>query len=57
MNFPRFFFRVEHLPREDNLLSDALSCWAYLAFQALADVTKYGSVNDDLDMEAFIEEE
>jgi len=55
--FSRFYLRVEYLPGEDNLLPDALSRWAYPASQALADLTKHGSVQDDLDMQALIEEE
>ena len=55
--FSRFFLRVEYLPGVDNLLLDAMSRWAYPASQALADLTKHGSVQDEMDMEALIEEE
>ena len=41
----------------DNILPDALSRWAYPASQTLADITKHGSVQDEMDMEALIEEE
>ncbi len=55
--FSRFFLRVEYLPGEDNLLPDALSRWAYPASKALADLKKHGSIQDERDMEARIEEE
>ena len=42
---------------EDKLFPDVLSSWAYPASQALANLTKNGSVQDALDMQALIEEE
>ena len=55
--FSRFYLTVEYLPGEDNLLPDVLSRWAYPASQAFADLTKHGSVQDALDMQALIVEE
>ena len=57
MNLSHFNLKVEYLKGVDNLLPDALSRWAYPALQALADLTKHGSVQDDIDMQALIEEE
>ena len=48
---------VEYLPGEENLLPDVLSRWANPASQALADLTKHGSIQDDIEMQALIEEE
>ena len=53
--FSRFNLKVEYLKGEDNLLPDVLSRWAYPASQALADLTKYESFQDAIDMEAFID--
>ena len=41
----------------ENTLADVLSRWAYPASQALADLTKHGSIQDEEEMEGFIKEE
>ena len=55
--FSRFNLKVEYLKGEDNLLPDVLSRWAYPASQALADLTKHGSVQDAINMQALTYEE
>ena len=55
--FPASTSRLSTLKGEDNLLPDALYRRAYPASQALADLTKHGSVQDALDMQALIKEE
>ena len=55
--FSRFNLTVEYIPGVENTLADVLSRWAYPASQALADLTKHGSVVDAEEMEGFIKEE
>ena len=48
--FSCIFLRNKYLPGVDNLLPDALPRWEYPASQALADLTKHGSVQDEMDI-------
>ena len=48
---------MAYIPGVENTLADVLSRWAYPASQALADLTKHGSIQDEEEMEGFIKEE
>ena len=45
------------IPGKENTLADAISRLAYPAFEELEDLIKHGSINDETEMEAFIQEE
>ena len=55
--FSKFDLSVGYIPGKDNQIADILSRWAYLASQALRDISKHGSTDDDQEMREMIERE
>jgi hypothetical protein len=53
----KFDVSVAYIPGKDNVVTDALSRWAYPASKAFQDTSIHGSDRDDVDMKALIEEE
>ena len=55
--FSKFDLSVGYVPGKNNQIADVLSRWAYPASQALRDISKHGSENDDAEMRAMLEHE
>jgi hypothetical protein len=53
----RFKIQVQYVPGKDKLVVDAMSRWAYPASQALADLSKHGSLEAAREARALIKEE
>jgi hypothetical protein len=46
---------VGYIPGKDNHIADVLSRWAYPASVAYRDVSKHGTLEDELEMKEFIQ--
>jgi len=55
--FSRYDLSVGYIPGKENNICDVLSRWAYPASQALRDVTKHGTLDDDNEMHEIIKQE
>ena len=55
--FSTYDLSVGYIPGKDNTIADILSRWAYPASQALREISKHGSSNDDAEMKALIAQE
>ena len=55
--FSKYDLTVGYIPGKENTIADILSRWAYPASQALKDISKHGSAQDQEDMDEIIREE
>ena len=55
--FSKYDLSVGYIPGKENSIADILSRWAYPASQALRDISKHGSYDDDEEMRSIIAQE